>query len=342
MDKSSRIEKRRQELYRLKSEAASMDWLSDWWDNRKINRDIKSYKRNMRRFCKLFNNDFKDLEDFLTSRDPNGIAKAASLISRMSIQFKDLFVVDMEQYLELISKFLPQQSNLPPSQQSNVPTESIDNWENIEKNIRELQFRIRPILVNIENPDIKKKIDDLSNILETKMASLAIIDSEQGAENLKKEIFSIFNELQNELSEFQNVHASPNDIITSKKKQEEIAKIAHNTITRWINRQLMSINPSKEDMMKLRCVESIHKAQLSCKNLSRSLDSDIDEIKKTAKIFYDSFSETILRMSNLTRDYIIMQPTRSNKETIRLNEKSVRLLTNMAAFVNQKSEQLNG
>ena len=341
MDKSSRIEKRRQELYRLRSEAGSMDWLSDWWDNRKINRDIKSYKRNMKRFCKLFNNDFKDLEDFLTSRDPNGIAKATSLISRMSNQFKDLFIVDMEQYLELAGKILPQQSNLP-SQQSNLPTEPIDNWEAIEKNIRELQFRIRPILVNIENPETKKKIDDLSNILETKMASLAIINNEQDAENLKKEILSVFNELQNELSEFQNVHASHSDIITSKKKQEEIAKIAHNAITRWINRQLMSINPSKEDMMKLRCVESIHKAQLSCKGLSRSFDSDISEIKKTSKIFYDSFSETVLRMSNLTRDYIIMQPTRISKETIRLSEKSVRYLTNMAAFIKQKGEQLNG
>ncbi len=318
IDKTARIEQRKQELYQLTSEAGILDWISGWWDSRKGARDLRSLRKNMQRFCKEINKDFKDLEDHLTSRDPNGVAKAAALASRLSIQFLNLFVGDMDSYLELYDKMYPSPPKPPPAPEA-------PSWDTIEENIKSTQNTARAILEKADkfnpplNPNEKSKIDELSNRLETKMVALHMLRDQSKSESLKKEILSIYTQLRSVMDATGITEKS----VTSQHAaefSEEIAKIAHNVITRWINRKLMGINPSKEDMMKLRCVSSMHKATISSKKIISILRGS-GNVKSAANDFYDDISTVLLGMAALAKDYTVMQQTRKGKEVIRLTNK---------------------
>jgi len=164
VNKVNRIEKRKQEFYQLTSEAGITDWLSEWWDNRKQSRDSRALQNSIRRFCKEIFKDFRDIEDFLTSRDPNGIAQAASRTSKISIEFLDLFANDMDAYLKLFP------DKPAPGPKTTEP--EADDWPGIQSNIEDQQSKINSILEKIESEEVKNKIRNLSASLETKLVAL--------------------------------------------------------------------------------------------------------------------------------------------------------------------------
>ena len=260
VNKVNRIEKRKLEFYQLKSEAGIGDWISKWWNDRKTNRDSRSmarvadgYRSSIRRFCKETYKDFHDIEDHLTNRSQNGVAEAVSLVSQISIEFLDLFAEDMDGLLGLYPKNPNAGHSDVHSPSGNDQAGMSEEWSDMRDLIEKFIVGARPIIEK-EPQEVRAKIESKIGALENKLIAVNMLDDNADKNKLNKlrsEVISMYKEIEAEVSNLAlhrhsattfSIPKTSQHLINFEKRNEEIAKIAHNVITRWINRKLMGIN----------------------------------------------------------------------------------------------------
>lgn len=338
---------------------------ASWWGSRLWSRlaliKLQKEERKLRvRLLKALRDSIKDLyaiEDFLLKKDHDAIAEATKEFLKFSRIFHEVVLPDLKELgklggaEKLLHEGAEDSGDKEPDEEGEAFTGELVDSDEDEKNeegdvvvretpptpdLSEHLERLKRKATSAENrlaliserlPESqRKKFQAALGLINNMLINLDEYDEEE-IEGLEGRLDTVNNDLEKFVAEFK---AEAELLI-----DDDINKVADNVMTRWVKRKLLSVNPSRQENVKLDVIELMHDFNDEIDKLMDSLEDPSvpnskilaresvlrDFVFKTgrkiyflANLYYDYAKKPKLRRTHLTNLKKLLNEVKPKKE----------------------------
>jgi len=254
--------------------------------------------------------DIYDIENFISTRDRNGDLKESDGKAALKLlSFVNLYhntILNRLNVLDEVSKDTPQ---LPPGTEEGgdvvfraTPPKTTLPTEELGDITKDIHGAMSAAVTSIKN---SPKIDDTTKAtIENNYLKLmrAVNADDRG------KIADLYQLLKKELAKHQDV------ISQATAEDDELRVIAHNILTRWLNKQMLNVRPDKFDKIRLVVIDDLHDVIRNMRKLMDLLENPqtnnsaiAQQAWATAAILESIIDQAILLVNNLVIEQKIEQ-----------------------------------
>lgn len=302
---------------------------ASWWGSRlwaelpfgslrKEKKENRALRLSLIKFAVSINKELKELESDLVSTKPDSIPDSVTTLAQLYTDYSVLFIGPLENYLK--NRGVVNQEEVTPKEDVEEPSPSSESEleldsitspieaekpKNIDKNYLEKFLIVKndlqaigPVLSYLEkkidvDDNLKKTLKSKFRKLESKVAELAVYGNtpEQKSSDMElaaQEIWNLYQELMSSVSSILGTSDSFKSYLS---KLFNIDKVAgDSSLTKWVNTLKLKINPTNEDLIKLKAVNEIKKCSKNINNLLDVLEN-----------YESSMSELVNKVNDLNK-----------------------------------------